>query len=69
LSNISSLNISTEYSNAWYSFFNRSFVNDTKNNITFYKGSDYSAIEKQGTIEIDLYYRKTCIYVDVDSGG
>ena len=70
-SDISSINISTEYPNAWYSFFNQSFEKDVKNNITFYQRAKYATIEKkqQVDIEIDLYYRKTCIYAKVDSGG
>lgn len=69
LSDISNITISTEYPNAWYSFFNQSFEKDVKNNITFYKGAGYTTIEKQGIIEIDLYFRKTCIHAEVDSGG
>ena len=65
LSDVLSINISTKYPNAWYSFFNRSFEKDVKNNITFYKGSEHATIEKNN-IEIDLYYRKTCIYAKVD---
>jgi hypothetical protein len=65
LSDISNINISTEYPNAWFEFFNYSFEKDVKNNITFYKGLDYVKIQKN-SIEIDLYYRKTCIYAQID---
>ena len=50
LSDISNINISTAYPNAWYNFINTSFKKDAKNNMTFYKGAEYVKIEKIGPI-------------------
>jgi len=66
-SNILSINISTEYSNAWFEFF-QSFDKDVKNNVTISKGLDYTTIEKSSK-RIDLYYRKSCIFAYIEQGG
>ena len=67
LSNILSINITTEYPNAWYEYFNSS-DKDVKNNVTINKGSNYAVIEKASK-DINLYYRKTCIFARIEYGG
>jgi len=64
--NISNINISSEYSYAWFSFVNTSFEKDVRENITFYQKSNYVRIEKKDDIRIDMYYRKNCIYARLD---
>ena len=66
LSDISSINITTEYPKAWYNFTNSSFEKDVKNNITINQQPEHVRIEKKGLIEINLYYRKKCIYARID---
>lgn len=66
LTDIDSVNISSEYSHAWYNYINKAFEKDVKNNITYYQGPSYTAIEDKGSISLDIYYRKSCIYARVD---
>ena len=66
-SNILSINISTEYPNAWFEFF-QSLDKDVKNNVTISKGLDYVTLEKTSKT-INLYYRKSCIFAYVEQGG
>lgn len=66
LPDITNIKISSEYLNAWFNYINSSFHKDVKNNITYYQNSEYTIIEKKGSIEINLYSRKTYIYARVE---
>ena len=65
-SDITNIKISSKYLNAWYNYINLSFHKDVKNNITYYQNSEYTIIEKKGSIEINLYSRKSYIYARVE---
>jgi hypothetical protein len=62
---ISSMNISTDYPNAWYSLLN----NSLGDNVNIAKGSKYVEItKKEPGDQINLYYTRIYIYAQISPG-
>jgi len=66
LPNFSNITIKSDYSIAWFKFINKTFEKDVKQNISFYRGSDFLEIREKGGIPINFYYRKKCIFTRID---
>ena len=63
LTNVSSINISTEYPNAWYELL----YNLLGDNVNIDKGSDYVEVTKK-VKQINFYYKEIYIYAQISPG-
>lgn len=63
ITNVSSINISTDYSDAWYSLLEYLM----EENVNINKGSGYATVTKK-TKEINFYYKETYIYAQISPG-
>lgn len=63
ITNVSSINISTDYSDAWYSLLEYLM----EENVNINKGSEYVTVTKK-TKEINFYYKATYIYAQISPG-
>ncbi|MEF8879415.1 MAG: hypothetical protein V5A64_03375 [Candidatus Thermoplasmatota archaeon] len=63
---ISFLNISTPYVNAWYEYLNNSLEKKIRNNVTLSKYPDKVSLEKKyETVDVDVRFKKTCIFTRI----
>lgn len=61
--NISNINITTDYSQAWYDFFDYLL----EENVNLNKGDSYIKITKKSKL-INLYYKETYLYAQISPG-
>jgi len=66
ITNVSSINISTDYSIAWYSLLKYLL----KENVNIDKGSEYTEVSRKPypSKEINFYYKETYIYAQIGPG-
>lgn len=64
ITNVSSINISTDYSTAWYSLLEYLL----EENVNIDKGSRYTEVTNKPGKEINFYYKETYIYAQIGPG-
>jgi len=64
ITGVHSINISTDYSNAWYSLLEYLL----EENVNIDKGLGYTEVTKKPGKEINFYYKKTYIYAQIGPG-
>lgn len=64
ITSVSSINISTDYSNAWYSLLEYLL----EENVNIDKGPGYTEVTNKPGKEINFYYKETYIYAQIGPG-